>query len=242
MTLLRHTFLHLAAVVIGASLTLAQAGETSLFNGKDLQDWQEPLGTWSVISAVALDPANAKAFTTTPGTGAFTNVGKTSTLVSKAEFGDAEIHVEFCVPKDSNSGVYVMGRYEVQILDSFGKSTIAVHDCGAIYERWDTARGKGKEGYEGNTPKVNASKAPGEWQSFDISFRAPRFDAAGKKTENAKFLQVRHNGVVIHENVEVTGPTRGGREPEVARGPILLQGDHGPVAFRNLRVVTPAQP
>lgn len=82
---------------------------------------------------------------------------------------------------------------------------------------------------------VNASKAPGEWQSFDIAFRAPRFDAAGKKTENAKFLKVQHNGKLIHENVEVTGPTRSAAfSDEQAQGPLKLQGDHGPVAFRNI--------
>jgi hypothetical protein len=242
MTPLHHPFVRIAVAVIGANLALARAGETSLFNGNDLQGWREPVGTWSVIGSVAPDPAKPKAFVTTPGTGVFINIGRSPSLVSKAEFGDAEIHVEFCVPKDSNSGIYVMGRYEVQIFDSFGKNEIAVHDCGAIYERWDTARGKGNEGYEGHTPKVNASKPPGEWQSLDITFRAPRFDAAGRKTDNAKFIKVMHNGVVIHENVEMTGPTRGGRSPEAPSGPVLLQGDHGPVAFRNLRVVTPSQP
>lgn len=238
-TLMRPTLLCIAAAILGAHFTpLAHAGETSLFNGKDLQGWLEPVAPWAVVSAVSVDSKDPKAFTTTPGEGVFFNSKKGAPLVTKAEFGDAEIHIEYCVPKDSNSGVYIMGRYEVQIFDSFGKSAIGEHDNGAIYQRWDPARGKGNEGYEGHTPKVNASKAPGEWQSFDITFRAPRFDAAGKKTENAKFIKVVHNGTVIHENVEMTGPTRGGREPEVASGPILLQGDHGPVAFRNLRVVT----
>ena len=101
--------------------------------------------------------------------------------------------------------------------------------------------GKGKEGYEGHTPKRNASKAPGEWQTFDITFRAPRFDAAGKKVENARFIKVVHNGQVIHENVEMTGPTRGSKfENEAASGPIVIQGDHGPVAYRNLKIASPA--
>jgi hypothetical protein len=144
------------------------------------------------------------------------------------------------VPRNSNSGIYVQGRYEIQVLDSFGKSEIAEHDCGAIYQRWDPARGKGKEGFEGHTPKVNASKAPGEWQRFDITFRAPRFDAAGKKIENAKFIKVVHNGQVIHENVEVNAPTRGSIfQEEAATGPIVVQGDHGPVAFRSLKISLP---
>src|SRR5207248_7595358 len=139
--------------------------------------------------------------------------------------------------KDSNSGVYVQGRYEVQVFDSFGKADVAEHDCGAIYQRWDPKRGKGNEGYEGHPPKVNASKAPGEWQTFDITFRAPRFDASGKKIANAKFIKVVHNGKTIHENVELNGPTRSAMSTEEKpTGPIMLQGNHGPVAFRNLRI------
>jgi hypothetical protein len=224
----------LAAVF--ALLSLAHAEDISLFNGKDLSAWKEPHGTWSVVGGVALDKNEPKNFTTQPGEGVFLNTisGKAVNLFSKPEHGDAEIHVEFCVSKGSNSGVYVMGRYEVQIFDSFGKAEIAEHDCGAIYQRW-----KDGKGYEGHTPKVNASKAPGEWQTFDISFRAPRFNAAGEKTENAKFIKVVHNGKTIHENVEVTGPTRGSTfEKEAPTGPIALQGDHGPVAFRSLKITT----
>lgn len=224
-----------------AFLPLAHAEDLSLFNGKDLSAWKEPLGGWSVVASVALDATNTKAFTSQPGEGVMLSnaAGKSTDIMSKAEHGDAEIHVEFTVPQGSNSGVYVQGRYEVQVFDSFGKATIAEHDCGAIYQRWDPKRGKGNEGYEGHTPTLNASKAPGEWQSFDITFRAPRFDAAGQKIENAKFIKVVHNGQVIHENVEVTGPTRGSKfENEAPTGPIVIQGDHGPVAYRNLRIVT----
>ena len=88
-----------------------------------------------------------------------------------------------------------------------------------------------------HAPSVNASKPPGEWQSFDIIFRAPRFDASGKKTANAVFVKVLYNGKVIHENVECAGPTRGAKLPsEAPTGPILLQGDHGPVAYRNFKL------
>ncbi|MEO6788697.1 MAG: DUF1080 domain-containing protein [Chthoniobacteraceae bacterium] len=232
---------HRLIVLALASLTFAHAEEVSLFNGKDLSAWRDPLGAWSVVASVALDAENPKAFTSKPGEGVMLSsaAGKSANIVSKAEHGDAEIHVEFTVPQSSNSGIYVQGRYEVQVFDSFGKAPIAEHDCGAIYQRWDPKRGKGKEGYEGHTPVVNASKAPGEWQSFDITFRAPRFDASGKKIENAKFIRVVHNGQVIHENVEVTGPTRGSKfEAEAPTGPIVIQGDHGPVAYRSLKIVT----
>jgi len=84
---------------------------------------------------------------------------------------------------------------------------------------------------------VNASKAPGQWQSFHVWFRAPRFDAGGKKIENARFIKVIHNGVVVHENYEVGGRTRAHMEkPEAATGPLMIQGDHGPVAFRTIRI------
>ncbi len=222
------------------SVSFAHADETELFSGKDLSAWKEPLGAWSIVGSVMLDRTNPKSFTTKPGLGVTLSsaAGKSTDIISKTEHGDAEIHVEFTVPKSSNSGVYLQGRYEVQVFDSFGKAEIADHDCGAIYQRWDPSRGKGKEGYEGHAPRVNANKPPGEWQSFDITFRAPRFDASGKKIENAKFIKVMHNGQVIHENVEMTGPTRGSKFlDEAAMGPIVIQGDHGPVAYRSLKIV-----
>jgi hypothetical protein len=84
---------------------------------------------------------------------------------------------------------------------------------------------------------VNASLPPGQWQTFDVVFRAPRFDASGKKTRSARFVKVAHNGKLIHENVEVTGPTRAATyNDEKPTGPLMLQGDHGPVAYRNVRV------
>jgi len=158
-------------------------------------------------------------------------------LITKDEFGDVEVHLEFMTPRDSNSGIYLMGRYEVQILDSFGKSKVAYSDLGGLYQRWDPSRGEGKAGYEGVAPESNAAKAPGQWQTLDITFRAPRFDAAGKKTENARFVTVAVNGVAVHDNVELDGPTRS--HPlvgEATRGPIALQGDHGPIAIRSLKV------
>jgi len=138
------------------------------------------------------------------------------------------------VPKGSNSGVYFMGRYEIQVFDSFGVAKPEHSDCGGIYQRWKEKDGVG---YEGRPPKVNVSKKPGEWQSFDVTFKAPRFDADGKKIENAKFVKVVHNGKVVHENESLSGPTRAATfDDEKALGPLMLQGDHGPVAYRNLKL------
>src|SRR5262249_40389924 len=117
------------------------------------------------------------------------------------------------------------------------KEELTGNDCGGIYPR---AEEQPKYRYldKGVPPKVNAAKPAGEWQTLDITFKAPRFDADGKKTANGRFLKVVHNGEGIHENVEVEYPrgTAWRLKKEVAKGPLLLQADHGPVAFRNLRI------
>ena len=171
---------------------------------------------------------------TSPGTGVAVNgpKGRTRNLFSRLGHGDVEAHIEFMVPKGSNSGVYFQGRYEVQILDSWGVEHPKYGDCGGIYQRW-----KDGKGFEGRPPRVNASRPPGQWQTFDCVFRAPRFNAQGQKIANAKFVKVVHNGTVVHENVEVTGPTRAAAfGDEKPTGPLMLQGDHGPVAYRNIRL------
>jgi hypothetical protein len=208
--------------------------ETPLFDGKSLTGWQQPVGTWSAVSKVALDPAKPNSFLATPGEGILLNSANNHTVdaLTKLEHRDCQLHIEFCVPKGSNSGVYLMGRYEVQVFDSFGKKKVNSTDCGGLYER--VVDGKG---VEGRAPNLNASKPAGEWQSFDITFRAPRFDATGKKIESARFIKVLHNDQLIHENVEVEGPTRSAHfNDEKPAGPLLLQGDHGPVAYRNLQI------
>jgi hypothetical protein len=206
----------------------------------DLAAWTET-GDWAMADEIQGSTQEKKWKSVKPGKAILYNgaEGKTINITSKGSHGDAEIEVEFMIPKSSNSGIYLMSRYELQILDSYGKAdnAITVHDGGAIYERWDESKPEGSKGYEGTPPSTNASSAPGTWQTYKILFRAPRFDAQGKKTENARFIRVEHNGVVIHEDVEVTGPTRGGAEgPEVASAPVIIQGDHGPVAYRKLVV------
>jgi len=209
------------------------AGDEQVVRLDGLEPWTKT-GEWKEAVAVLVDRFDSRKLTSNDGKGAIYN-GKKGTsinLISKEEFGDCEVHVEFMVPKGSNSGVYLMGRYEIQVFDSWGKEKLEHSDCGGIYQRW-----KDNMGYEGRPPRVNASKKPGEWQSFDITFRAPRFDAEGKKVENAKFVKVVHNGQVIHENESLSGPTRASAwEDEKATGPLMLQGDHGPVAYRNIRV------
>lgn len=212
-----------------------------LFNGKNMDGWLArggaPQHEWDAAGSVALNPDDAKLLTTTTGEGIFYNgaTGRTTDIYTEAEYGDCELHVEFMVPQGSNSGVYLMGRYEIQILDSWGETELRYGSCGGVYCRWID-----NQPVDGVPPRVNASKPPGEWQTYDITFRAPKFDADGNKTANATFVKIVWNGQIAHEDVEVVGCTRGAMiEHEATAGPLMLQGDHGPVAFRNV-VLKPA--
>jgi hypothetical protein len=219
---------------------MLEDGWRPLLNGKDLSGWHG-LGNgqnqWFTTTAILwerlLGPTRLSAVPgPTPG-GVILNgpAGRTVNLVTDEKFGDMELYLEFMIPKGSNSGVYLHGLYEVQVFDSWGSTEpMTSSDCGGIYHRWINNRGVG-----GSAPSRNACRRPGEWQSYYIWFRAPRFDANGRKTENAKFIRVVQNGLSIQKDVEVDGPTRAAMEaPEAATGPLMLQGDHGPVAYRNI--------
>lgn len=204
------------------------------WTGKDLSSWRQPHGEWQAVGDVKMGGDGDRFLVGEPGEGVMLNgaKGRTSNILSVSEHGDVEAHIEFMVPKGSNSGVYFQARYEVQVLDSWGKTEVKHGDCGGIYQRWKDGRG-----FDGHPPRVNASRPPGQWQSFDVIFRAPRFDSQGNKTENGRFVKVVHNGAVVHENVELTGPTRASTyHDEKPTGPLMLQGDHGPVAYRNIRI------
>ncbi|MGN6439044.1 MAG: 3-keto-disaccharide hydrolase [Agriterribacter sp.] len=154
-------------------------------------------------------------------------------LVTKENFGDVELELDFMMSKGANSGVYLQGRYEVQLFDSWAKANPTYVDCGGIYQRWNNTT---NSGYEGIAPLVNVARAPGLWQHLKIKFRAPRFNAQGVKTENAVFEEVYLNGVLVQQQASVTGPTRASYfEDEKTVGPLMIQGDHGNVAIRNIR-------
>jgi Domain of Unknown Function (DUF1080) len=197
---------------------------------------------WSIVGNVSADYTKANQISSVPGKGVLACVheegkyGEEYDLFSKFQHADIDVSFDFMMAAGSNSGLYFMERYEVQLLDSWGKTAPKYGDCGGIYERWDESKSEGQKGYEGIPPRINACKAPGLWQHIDISFQAPRFDASGNKISNAKFLSIILNGQLIHENVDVTGITRGGKSgPEAAQGMLRFQGDHGSLAFRNIK-------
>ncbi len=198
----------------------APAGATVLFDGTDLAAWED-----------RRRPEEAIQWIITPGGGLEVvshRDGKRNKqdLQSKEIFGDYRMHLEFKLAYKpaatgqgrSNSGIFHLGYYETQILDSFGLYG-RDNECGGIYKTRE--------------PDSNAAYPAGLWQTYDIEVQAPRFNRQGKKTANAR-LTVRLNGVLVHDDVEVPKPTAGGQEGPT--GPIVLQ-DHGnPVEFRNIWV------
>ena len=194
----------------------APAGAIVLFDGRDLSWWQKADGTpaaWRVVD------------------GAMEVVKGSGGIRTRVGFGDVRVHVEWASPRPpvgtgqdrGNSGVFLMGTYEVQVLDSYGGDTYADGQAGAIYGQFP--------------PRVNVTRPPGEWNSYDIEFRRPRFDSTGVLSSPAR-MTVRHNGVLIHDDVALLGPTshmrRAPYEAHPDALPISLQ-DHGhPVRYRNI--------
>lgn len=161
----------------------------------------------------------------------YVEVAGTGNLVSRRAFGDVQLHVEWSAPTPAqgegqergNSGVYLMSTYEVQVLDSYQNPTYPDGQAAAIYGQYP--------------PLVNASRPPGVWQSYDIVFHRPRFDASGKLLTPARFTVI-HNGVLVQDNVEPTGPTAHKRRPPYVAHPdtmpLLLQNHGNPVRYRNI--------
>jgi hypothetical protein len=209
-----------AVVDPGPSALAARAPSDAvvLFDGRDLSEWKSRDGgpaRWKVNDGYAEVVAGA---------------GEIATVRA---FGDCQLHVEWAAPHPpestgqdrGNSGVFLMGRYEVQVLDSYRNTTYPDGQAAAIYGQYP--------------PLVNASRAPGEWQSFDVVFRRPRFNARGELVTPAR-ITVMHNGVLVHDAVTLTGPTAHRRRPPYTahpdRLPIALQDHASPVRFRNIWV------
>ncbi len=232
-------FLTLIMLVPGLCLAQTKGYKTQKASLSDLSFFAEPPKNWKIIGGVS-GSFDEPFFHAGKGTGVlFNDVGKDvrgRNIFTKIEHSDFFLSLDFLMPKESNSGIYFQGRYEVQLLDSWMVTAPKSLDCGGIYERWDDAQPEGLKGYEGHPPQTNASLAPNTWQHLEVEFQGPRFDAQGKKISPARFVKVALNGVVIHENVVVFGPTRAAAyTDEKASGPLMIQGDHGPVAFRNIQ-------
>ena len=189
---------------------------TILFNGKDLNNWTTRDGGaagWEVADGV------------------MTVVRGTGDIMTKETFTDFMLHLEFMTPDmpeatgqaKGNSGVFLQGRYEIQVLDSYGIEVPGKGDCGAIYNQF--------------APLVNACKPPLQWQTYDVIFRVARVDDEGEVVEQAR-VTLLQNGMVIHNNVQVSGPTGGNIDDKLSEpGPLLLQ-DHGnSVKYRNIWIV-----
>ena len=216
------TLVSFACVSFLSSTCLAQDRP---FNGKNLDGWttKQPAerSHWKVGTATLKPDNPGEIVLIEKGTQLVNVSGRGVDAYTIKKYGDVRIEVEVMVPKGSNSGIYVMGEYEVQVFDSYGKEKLGGGDMGAIYSAAD--------------PEVNAQKEPGSWNQFVIDFRAPRFDDSGKRIAKATFVKVQLNGTTLHENVQMNGPTPSGvTGKEASTGPLMLQGDHGPVAYRNL--------
>jgi hypothetical protein len=187
-----------------------------LFDGKDLSKWAHKDGSaakWKVEN------------------GYFEVVPKTGYIYTRDTFGDCQLHVEFSEPSPAkgesqdrgNSGVFLQGLYETQVLDSYQSKTYADGQAGAIYGQYP--------------PLVNASRPPGQWQTYDIVFHGPRFDKDGKLVRLARET-VFHNGVLVQDNVELSGPTAHGKrppyEPQPEKLPLALQDHNHPVRYRDI--------
>jgi hypothetical protein len=236
-------------------------GWKPLFNGRDLSGWsfRNPAAkkVWVVCDDVRLDssdPARLSPLGKGGSTGSALlcgTDGRGSDILTDQNFSDYQLHLEFNVPRGSNSGVYNRGLFEIQVFDSFGKETLGFHDCGALYER--------------AFPRENLSRPPGQWQSFDITLKGKKLSLVwnGKpvyqeedirygETDRAAFERLTKENFGKPEALRVQlreengrylgyfgeGGTRSGLDGPDRPGPILLQGDHGPVAYRNLYIKT----
>ena len=226
--------------MLGSVLSAAEPTIKKPFNGTNLNGWKFN-GDWENCWKTGGLSADAATFELAPlkegEPSCLSNMvavnwnrdpRKGVDIYTEEKFGDCTVKLEFLIPKGSNSGVYLMGEYEVQVSDSFAKpnNRLGQGDMGAIYSA--------------TAPKLNACGVPGTWQKYEIEFTAPKFDADGNKTANAVFKKITLNGVVVQEDVEVQGPTGGGvTMKEAPTGPLMLQGNHGPIAFRNIEIIVP---
>jgi hypothetical protein len=224
-------------------LGTVQAQGVNQLNLSDLSAFKLPSKSWQIAGSVQADLSKSNLLIFSSGNGILVNSPnkkhKGEDLFTLSEYGDIDLEFDYMMASGANSGIYLQGRYEIQLEDTWGSPSPKSNTNGGIYPRWDDSKPEGQKGYAGYAPRQNASKAPGLWQKFKISFQAPRFDSSGKKIANAVMLRVELNGVIIHDNVELSGPTRGSiSNIEAAKAPLRFQGDHGAVAFKNIKITS----
>jgi len=214
---------HPPVVTPGATLGAPPSDAVVLFDGRDLSKWAQ-----RGIGADRDKPIDA----TWPVLSGYFESGRTGSLYTRESFGDVQLHVEWASPSvvmgnsqgRGNSGIFLMGLYEIQVLDSYNNRTYADGQAAAIYGQWP--------------PLVNAARRNGEWQTYDIVFEAPRFE--GGKLVKPAFQTVLWNGVVAHNRKEVIGATVyrnvAAYAPHAAELPLMLQDHENPVRFRNIWV------
>jgi hypothetical protein len=237
----------------------ASDGWRPLFNGRNLDGWKfrNPAAkkVWVACADVRLDPSNTARLQPVGPGGTPTAAllcgedGRGSDIMTAEDFYDYQLHLEFTVPKGSNSGVYNRGLFEIQVFDSYGAAKLAFHDCGALYER--------------AIPPENLSRPPGQWQWFDITMKGKKISLAWNdksvyddkdvrygETDRAAFERLSQENASKPEDLRVKlreengkyvgyfgeGGTRSSLDGPDRPGPILLQGDHGPVAYRNMYI------
>jgi hypothetical protein len=165
----------------------------------DLKEFNNAGGNWHIAGDVKADYTKNHDMSFTPGTGILVNLPNPTDrkdLYTNLKHGDIDLELDCMMAKGSNSGIYLQGRYEIQLLDSWGVVNPRSSDMGGIYERYDNSRPEGQKNIDGHAPRQNTSKAPGLWQHLKISFQAPRFEG-GVKVKNAKVLSIELNGVLI---------------------------------------------
>jgi glucose/arabinose dehydrogenase len=209
-----------------------EAGWLRLTWGDALDLWESE--GWELVEA-KLDPGDPSRFEVSPGVNALCNTAseKPSDFVSKVHLGDVEVRLAFMLPKGSDSGLFLQGRYELQLADSPDADGLGPAHCGAI---------SGGEGFAGRAPARDAYSAAGLWHDLDLVFRAPRFDASGAKIANARFERVSIDDVVVQEDVELPGPCVGGWRGEQASGPLRIQSSGSQVAIGNVQVKALGEP